>query len=363
MEKFNDNNHSVYNGRALRIEVYGASHAEEIGVLVDGLNKGDSYDEDELLSFLQRRRAVNKGYSTTRIESDLPIILSGAKEGVLDGERFTAVVKNQNVKSADYSNLVKLPRPSHADFVAWQKYGDGFDYRGGGKFSGRMTVALCIIGGICKQLLQKQGISVTAYIQSIGKVEGVSYKSGAKIKIDDLTFPLLDDTKKEEMLLEIESARLDGDSVGGKIECVVQGMPIGVGEFMFDSIEGAISKLAFAVPAVKGIEFGTGFDLASMRGFEANDQFDVKDGKVVTTTNHNGGVNGGISNGNDIAFSVAIKPTPSISKPQTSVNLETLTKQELIIKGRHDTCITVRAVPVIEAISAIAIYDLIKGRD
>ncbi len=361
MDKFNDNNHSVYDGKRLKVEVYGASHAEEIGVLVDGFTKGAKYSEEELLAFLQRRRAVNQSYSTTRIEPDLPIINSGAKDGVLDGERFFAVVKNQNKKSTDYSNLIKVPRPSHADFVAWQKYGDGFDYRGGGKFSGRMTVALCIVGGICKQLLSEQGITVTAYIQSIGKVNGTSYKSGAKIKVSDLSFPLLDDGKKEEMLSEIESARLDADSVGGKIECVVQGMPVGVGEFMFDSIEGAISKLAFAVPAVKGIEFGTGFDLTAMRGSIANDQFDIVDGKVVTTTNHNGGINGGLSNGMDIAFGVAIKPTPSIAKKQNSVNLETLKKEELVIHGRHDTCIVVRAVPVIEAITAIAIYDLIKG--
>ena len=366
MEIFNDNNHSVYDGKKLRIEVYGASHAQEIGVMVDGFENGDTYSQEELLSFLSRRRASNQNFSTTRIEADLPIVLSGAKDGVLDGKTFKAVVKNQNTKSADYGNLVKVPRPSHADYVGWAKYGDGFDYRGGGKFSGRMTVALCIVGGICKQLLQKQGITVTAYLQSIGNVNGASYKSyepyksGAKIEVKDNSFPLLDDGVKDKMLLEIENAKMDCDSVGGKIECVVQGMPIGVGEFMFDSIEGAISRLAFAVPAVKGIEFGTGFDLTKMLGSAANDQFDVKDGKVFTTTNHNGGINGGISNGMDIAFGVAIKPTPSISKKQNSINLETLQREELVIKGRHDTCITVRAVPVIEAITAIAIYDLIK---
>ena len=354
-----DNNHSVYNGKRLTIEIYGASHAEEIGVLVDGFTNGASYDEGELLSFMARRRASISSFSTPRIEDDLPLILSGAKDGVLSGETFKAVVKNKNTKSADYQNVIKVPRPSHADFVGWAKYGKGFDYRGGGKFSGRMTVALCIVGGICKQLLQKKGINITAYIQSIGNVQGASYKSGAEIKVNDQKFPLLDNSVKEDMLAEIEKARLDADSVGGKIECVVQGMPVGVGEFMFDSIEGVISRLAFAVPAVKGIEFGTGFDLTKMRGFDANDQFDIKDGKVVTTTNHNGGINGGISNGNDIAFGVAIKPTPSISKAQQSVNLETLEREELIIKGRHDTCITVRAVPVIEAITAIAIYDLI----
>ena len=359
MDMFSDNNHSVYNGKRLTVELYGASHAEEIGVLVDGLKKGDGYDEGELLSFMARRRASINSYSTTRIEDDLPIVLSGAKGGVFNGEKFKAVVKNKNTKSADYQNVIKVPRPSHADFVGWSKYGKGFDYRGGGKFSGRMTVGLCIVGGICKQLLEKKGITITAYIQSIGNIQGKSYKDGAEIKVSDQKFPLLDDGVKEDMLKEIEQARLDADSVGGKIECVVQGMPVGVGEFMFDSIEGVISRLAFAVPAVKGIEFGTGFDLTKMRGADANDQFDVKDGKVITTTNHNGGINGGISNGNDIAFGVAVKPTPSISKPQQSVDLETLCKKELIIKGRHDTCITVRAVPVIEAITAIAIYDLI----
>jgi chorismate synthase len=352
MTTFNDNRNSIYRGAKLTVEIYGASHADKIGVNIDGFKKGDSYSPDLLQEFLNRRKAVNTAYSTKRFEPDICEVLSGATDGVFTGDKFSAIIKNTNVKSADYGNLVKIPRPSHADFVAWSKYGDGFDYRGGGKFSGRMTAATCIAGGICKQLLEKQGIKITAYVSQIGDKKGCSYKSG-KIPTDNgLT---------AEMLSEIEKTQTDGDSIGGKIECVITGVPVGIGEFMFDSIEGVISKLAFSVPAVKGIEFGTGFDLANMLGSVANDAFYYDNGVVKTKTNHNGGINGGLSNGMPITFGVVIKPTPSISKPQQSVDLVQKQNTPLTIKGRHDACIVPRAVPVIEAISAIAIYDLLNG--
>lgn len=359
MTEFNDNRHSIYKGNKLTVEIYGASHAPEIGVKVDGFNKGDLYDEELLQQFLNRRKAVNTAYSTKRFEPDLPQIISGASSGVLDGNTFYAIVKNTSQKSADYDNLKKIPRPSHADFVAWTKYGNGFDYRGGGKFSGRMTVAMCIAGGICKQLLQKKGISVTAYISQIGKAVGASYKDTEKIEVKDQTFPLIDESFKANMLKEIDDAHQNLDSVGGKIECVVEGLPIGVGEFMFDSIESVISHLVFAVPAIKGIEFGSGFDFCGMNGSVANDQFIINNGVVKTKTNRNGGINGGLSNGMPITFGVAVKPTPSIMKKQRSVNLADMTECDLEIKGRHDACIVVRAVPVIEAVTALALYDLL----
>ena len=350
MLKFNDNNISVYHGNKLTVEIYGASHAEEIGVKVDGFKKGESYDESLLQEFLNRRKAVNTAYSTKRFEPDLCEVLSGATNGKLDGERFYAIIKNTNTKSGDYANLIKVPRPSHADFVAWSKYGDGFDYRGGGKFSGRMTAVMCIAGGICKQLLDKKGIKVNAYVSQIGGAKGVSYKNGNVLPLELLT---------EEMQSEIAKASSDGDSVGGKIECVVTGVPVGTGEFMFDSIEGVISKLLFAVPAVKGIEFGAGFDFVEMFGSTANDEFYFDGETVKTRTNNNGGINGGLANGMPITFGVAIKPTPSISKMQKSVDLVNKCDTDLTIKGRHDACIVPRAVPVVEAVTALAIYDLL----
>ena len=270
-------------------------------------------------------------------------------------------IKNQNQNSKDYSSLIKTPRPSHADYVAYTKYGDGYDYRGGGKFSGRLTAPMCIAGGLVKQILKEKGIEISAYISQIGGVKGKSYKDTNIEKIDltklDADFPLLDESVKEKMLSEIDCASKDLDSVGGVIECVIKGVPVGTGEYMFDSVESVISSLAFAVPAVKGIEFGTGFDLASMRGSEANDAFYYENGIVKTKTNNNGGINGGLANGMPITFRVVIKPTPSIAKEQDTINMVDKQNVKISIGGRHDSCITPRAVAVIESISAIAIYD------
>ena len=358
---YNDKDFSVFNGKKLRVEIFGASHSKEIGVRVDGLEKF-AIDFDKLEEFMDRRRAKNTAYSTKRIESDQVIINSGVDGETLNSTRFEAVIQNNNQRSSDYAKTNKIPRPAHADFVAWSKYGDEFDYRGGGKFSGRLTAPMCIIGGICKQILEDKGISINAYIQSIGKENGKSYNDVDVESFDfskiSKEFPLLDEEYKSKMLDEIEDARNNLDSVGGKIECVVKGIPVGVGEYMFDSIEGTISLLAFSVPAVKGIEFGRGFDIAKMRGSSANDSFYYDGDKVKTKTNNNGGINGGISNGMPITFRVAVKPTPSIAKEQDTIDLESKKNVKLKIEGRHDACIVPRAVPVIEAITAIAIYDM-----
>ena len=353
--KFNDKQQSIFNGKKLCVEIFGASHAPEIGVLFTGLD-GFKPDMDELQRFLDRRRAKKTAYSTKRLEGDKVIIEKGVKDGIIDGQ-FKAVIKNTAQRSSDYDNTVKTPRPAHADFVAWSKYGDGFDYRGGGKFSGRLTAPMCIVGGICKQALKEKGITVDAYITQIGKVKGASYKDGVEREIFNQEFPLLDDSVKDEMMAEIENARLNQDSVGGIIECVIRGVPVGAGEYMFDSLESVISHLAFAVPAVKGIEFGFGFDLASMRGSVANDAFYYDGDKVKTKTNHNGGINGGMANGMPITFRVVIKPTPSIGIEQDTVDMIAKKNVKLRIEGRHDACITPRAVPVIEAIASMAIYD------
>ena len=356
---FDDKQFSVFNGNKIKVEIFGASHAPEIGVKVDGFN-GEEVDLVVLDEFMQRRRAKNTAYSTKRLEGDKVIVEYGLDGNKLKGE-FKAVIKNSVQKSTDYSNLIKTPRPSHADYVGWTKYGDKFDYRGGGKFSGRLTAPMCIAGGLCKQILEKNQIKINAYIVQIGGVKGKTYSDIDVENFDfstlDKNFPVLDRADSELMLNEIENARMAGDSVGGIIECVITGVPVGTGEYMFDSLESVISSLVFAVPAVKGIEFGAGFNISSMRGSLANDAFYYQDGKVKTKTNNNGGINGGMANGMPIIFRVAIKPTPSIAIEQQTVNLEQKENVKLKIEGRHDACITPRAVPVIEAVSAIAIYD------
>ncbi len=354
-----DKQYSIYRGEKLEVEIFGASHSKEIGVLVKGFD-GQSVDLDKLQTFVDRRKAKNTAYSTKRLEADKIEIEKGVKNGRLKG-KFKAVIKNTSQRSKDYDHLIKTPRPSHADFVAYTKYGDKFDYRGGGKFSGRLTAPMCIAGGVCKQILEDKGITISAYISQIGDIKGASYMDNDIEKIDlnniDKDFPLLDNSKKEEMLKEIENAREELDSLGGVIECVIKGVPVGTGEYMFDSLESKISHLAFGVPAVKGIEFGSGFSLAEMKGSTANDGFYYDNGIVKTKTNNNGGINGGIANGMPITFRVVIKPTPSIAKEQDTINLVTKQNVKLKIEGRHDACITPRAVPVIEAISAIAIFD------
>ena len=357
--KFDDKEYSIYRGSRIDVEVFGASHSEEIGVCVLGFGN-EKVDLEKLQEFVDRRKAKNSAYSTKRLEADKIEIQRGFKNGTIRG-KFRAVIKNTCQKSKDYDHLIKTPRPAHADYVAYMKYGDKFDYRGGGKFSGRLTAPMCIAGGICKQILEEKGITINAYISQIGDIKGASYKDTDIEKIDlnnlDREFPLLDSAKKEEMLLAIENARKDLDSLGGVIECVIKGVPVGTGEYMFDSIESKISHLMFGVPAVKGIEFGLGFDLAKMKGSSANDAFYYDNGVVKTKTNNNGGINGGIANGMPITFRVVIKPTPSIAKEQDTINLETKENVKIKIEGRHDSCITPRAVPVIEAISAIAIFD------
>jgi chorismate synthase len=287
------------------------------------------------------------------------------KNGTLTGKPFIAEIYNSTMRSKDYGDGVVLPRPAHADYVGYVKYGDKFDYRGGGKFSGRMTAPMCIAGGILKQLLKKQGITVNAYVKSIGSVVGMGYLDVDVENFDfskiESEFPLLDESVRQDMLDLIKNVKTDLDSVGGTIECVIKGVKAGEGEFMFDSIESVISRLAFAVPAVKGIEFGLGFGFAKSNGSKVNDPFyyDEK-GSVKTKTNFNAGINGGISNGNPITFRVVIKPTPSIAKEQDTINLKTGKNDKIKIVGRHDACIVPRAVSVIEAIASLAIYDIIK---
>lgn len=349
---------STFTGLALRLSIFGQSHSEAIGMTIDGLPAGLPIDLDKLQAFLNRRAPGQNDWSTPRKEEDRPEFLCGLKDGFTCGAPLTAIIHNNNTRPKDYSQLKITPRPGHADYTAEVKYRGFQDYSGGGHFSGRLTAPLCIAGGVLKQMLESKGITVDARIAAIA---GILDESPFTASVADKRFPVVDDAVGEQMRQAIAAARAEGDSVGGVIECVVRGLPVGLGEPMFDGIENQIARVLFAVPAVKGIEFGAGFAAANMRGSENNDPFTVRDGKVETLTNNAGGILGGISNGMPVVFRAAVKPTPSIAKEQQSVNLNTMQPEALSITGRHDPCIVPRAVPVIEAAAALAISDLILG--
>ncbi len=357
-------------GKNIKISVYGGSHDDLIGVRAQGLPKGFTFDLDRLLAFMKRRAPGQNSMSTQRREGDIPEFLSGIKEdSTLDGSELHAIIRNTNQRSQDYSNLSFVPRPSHADFAARMKYGESVDLRGGGHFSGRLTAPLCIVGGICLQYLHDRGIDIGAHIYSIADAldKPFDLATVGKSELDTLAartdFPVLDTDAGERMRQAIEDARKDGDSVGGIIEVAAIGLPSGLGEHMFDGLENRISAAIFGIPAVKGIEFGNGFECASLRGSQNNDCF-VTDGKTVRTkTNNCGGILGGMSNGMPLVFRAAMKPTPSIFKEQDSVDMVSMTPVKLQIKGRHDPCVVVRAVPVFEAVTAIALYDILLDNE
>ena len=322
-------------GDRFRFTIWGQSHGPAIGVTMEGLPAGFAIDFEALQRFLDRRAPGQAG-STPRKEADRPEFVSGLVDGVTCGGPVTAMIRNENTRSGDYDNLKYTPRPGHADYTAWIKYGEARDAAGGGQFSGRLTAPLCIAGGICLQLLAPMGITVSARLVRVGG-----------------------ETDPEKFMDAIEAARAEGDSVGGVVECAVSGVPVGVGEPMFDGLENRIAGAVFGIPGVKGLEFGSGFAGADLRGSQNNDPFYVEDGAVRTRTNNAGGILGGISTGMPIVFRAAFKPTPSIAKPQQSVDLRTMTETTLAVRGRHDPCIALRAVPVVEAAAAVAIYDAI----
>ena len=349
---------SIFSGTALRLSVFGQSHSEAIGMTLDGLPAGIPVDPEELQGFLNRRAPGQNDWSTPRREEDRPEFLCGLKDGRTCGAPLTAVIRNHNTRGKDYEQLRILPRPGHADYTAQVKYGGFQDYHGGGHFSGRLTAPLCVAGGILLQMLKRQGITVQARVLRIADVEDESPFASS---VAEKQFPTVSDEAGLRMRKAISDARREGDSVGGIVECVIRGVPAGIGEPMFDGVENRIAQLMFAVPAVKGIEFGAGFATAGMRGSENNDEFCLTEGQIRTRSNHAGGILGGITDGEEIVFRTAFKPTPSISRPQRSVNLETMREETLAITGRHDPCIVPRAVPVVEAAAAIALSDLILG--
>lgn len=349
-------------GQNINISIFGQSHSEAIGVVIDGLPVGFRIDFDQLQRFMARRAPGNNAYSTQRRETDMPEVLSGLVDGVTCGAPFCAVIRNKDTRSQDYSNLKDVPRPSHADFTAQLKYKGAQDVAGGGHFSGRLTAPLCIAGGICLQLLKAENIEIAAHIASISTVHDdlfnpVTIDSDGIAKLNDATFPVLNSISGDKMLTAIEEAKLDGDSLGGVIECAAIGIPGGLGDPMFDGMENRIAGIVFGIPAVKGIEFGNGFGSTVLRGSENNDSFIMDTDSIRTKTNNHGGILGGITSGMPVIFRVAVKPTPSIAKEQLSVSLAGKSNVKLTIKGRHDPCIVPRAVPCIEAAAAIAIYD------
>lgn len=326
-------------GNNYRISIFGESHSSAIGVTIEGLPAGSKIDTSQLQAFMQRRAPGHDMLSTARHETDTPEFLCGIKNGAATGAPITAIIRNCNTRSQDYANIANIPRPGHADFPAEIKFGGHQDSAGGGHFSGRLTAPLCIAGAIAIQQLEKTGVTVSAIAIRIGG-----------------------ETDPAKMEAAIMAAREDGDSVGGVIEAEVRGIPVGIGNPMFDGLENRISQAVFGIPAVKGIEFGDGFMAAELKGSSNNDPYCIVDGKVVPATNHAGGILGGISTGAPIVFRVAFKPTPSIAKEQNSVDLSKNESTKLAIKGRHDPCVVLRAIPCIEAAAAIAVYDAILER-
>jgi len=336
--------------------IFGESHGPAIGVVLEGAPAGLALDLEEMERQLSRRRPGGSPLSTARREADSVQVLSGLFEGRTTGAPLALVIANTNARSGDYEALRYTPRPSHGDYAGFVRSKGCLDYRGGGHFSGRLTAPLVAAGAVARQVLRERGAWVGAHISSIYGICDRTWEDAAELKaVADKAFPVLDDAKGEEMRAAILEAREAGDSVGGAIECAVAGLPAGLGGPDFGcNVEGIFAQHLFAVPAVKGVDFGAGVALSLMRGSEANDPFAVEDGKIVTKTNHSGGVNGGITNGMPVTFEVTLRPTPSIALPQESVDLRTGAETEIAIKGRHDPCIVPRAVPVIEAAAALA---------
>lgn len=348
-------------GEKLKVSIFGQSHSEAIGVVVDGIPAGVKLDMDKLSAFLSRRAPGSGAHTTSRKEADAPRFIAGVVDGVTCGSPVCAIIENTNTRSKDYSNLRETPRPGHADYTAFVKYGLAHDIRGGGHFSGRLTACLCIAGGICLQYLEERGIKIAAHVSEIAGVADRRFNPvlpELSEVITDAPIAVLDKSAGERMMEEILSAKAALDSVGGVIECAATGVPAGLGDPMFDGIENNIAHIVFGVPAVKGIEFGAGFEAAKMRGSENNDAFCIENGEVRTKTNNHGGALGGISSGMPIIFRAAIKPTPSIAREQESVSLSSREAATLEIVGRHDPCIVPRAVPCMEAAMAIAICDM-----
>lgn len=344
----------------LKFSVFGHSHGESVGARLSGLPAGFEIDLKNLERFMARRASKSR-FSTPRKETDSPFFESGVVNGITDGNPLVAVVKNQNINSSDYDDITLIPRPSHADYAAICKFGQTVDLRGGGKFSGRLTAPFCAVGNVALQILQSKGITINAYVSSIGKVDLTSYKKSLPTQEE------IDNSKQNEFCAcggDLEAVRdaltlaaSEGNSLGGTVEIIVENLPSGLGDDWTESLESRLASMFFAIPAVKGVEFGRGFDISKLTGSEANDEYILQNGRVQTSTNNNGGINGGISNGMPLTARIAVKPTPSIAKAQRSVDLKTMQPVQMSIKGRHDTCIALRFPPCAEAAAALVLLD------
>jgi len=346
-------------GARYRTTIFGTSHGPFVGCTIEGLRAGTRIDEAFVQAQLDRRRPGQSLVTSQRKEVDRVEFSEGISDGLATGEPIVALIRNEDVQSKSYSTVARVPRPGHGDFAAAMKYGGKSDLRGGGQLSGRMTAPIVVSGAIGRQVLEPKGVRFYAHAAQIGRVtaQPVSPQQ-IEANVERNAVRCADVEAADRMIEEIEAARKDRDSVGGIIEAVVTGLPPGVGEPFFESIESALAHLLFSIPAVKGVDFGAGFRAASMRGSEHNDPFAVEAGRVVTETNHAGGILGGITNGMPVTFRVAVKPTASIAKPQRSVDLATMMPTEIVVTGRHDPCIVPRAVPVVENAAAMAILDL-----
>ena len=352
-------------GNAVSMTIFGESHGPAIGAVLDGLAAGLPVNEAAIAAAMDRRRARGDGLSTARIEPDKVEFLSGVVNGHTTGTAIALTIANTNTRSGDYAKTADLLRPGHADYTAYAKYEGWQDARGGGHFSGRVTAAAVAAGSICERVLAGHGIRVYTHIARLAGVEDAPLSSAAGLvcpEPENGHFALLDPGREAAMQQAVRAAAAEGDSVGGVLETIVTGLPAGVGEPWFDSVESELAHIAFAIPAVKGIEFGMGFAMADQRGSCANDAFCMREGKIATATNHNGGVNGGITNGMPVVFRTAVKPTPSIYKTQQTVDYVNRREAELNIQGRHDPCIVARAAVVQNSLTAFGVLDLLTQR-
>lgn len=350
-------------GNNLSITISGESHGDSVTAVLDGIPAGTDIDIDYIKSRLALRRPSGN-ISTKRQENDEFSVTSGVFEGKATGAPICIVIPNCDKKSNDYGKLRYIFRPGHADFAANEKYHGFQDYRGGGHFSGRITVGLVAAGAICLSLLKSKGIIIGTHMYSCGGIYDRVFDNYFEdiLKVSEMNFPVLDEGQGNKMKLAIENAATDKDSIGGILETAIIGLPSGLGEPWFDSFESMMSHILFSIPAIKGVEFGMGFKFAEMRGSEANDPLAVKDGKIITLTNNNGGINGGITNGMPVVYKCVIKPTPSIAKEQDSVSVDTLQNEKITVQGRHDPCIVHRAASVVNACSAIAVTDMLLSK-
>ncbi|MBR4457409.1 MAG: chorismate synthase [Clostridia bacterium] len=353
-------------GRHLRVTVFGQSHGEAVGAVLDGFPAGMTVDREALMRMMRRRAPGQSALTTSRSEKDEPEFLSGILNGVTTGQPISLIIRNENQHSSDYGDGVDLLRPGHADYTGHVRFFGHEDWRGGGSFSGRLTAPVVAAGALCRQWLASEGVTVHAHISRLGPLtdDDIAQADAETLAgLESMRLPTLREGLEEQMEREILDAAKAGDSVGGAVTCRVDGLPAGLGAPFFDSAESVLSQLLFSVPGIKTVGFGDGFAFAEKRGSEMNDAFCLREGKIVTATNHSGGINGGITNGMPLLFTCVVRPTPSIAMEQRTVSLRRMEETGISVRGRHDPCILPRVCPVIEAVTAIGLTEMWKERE